>query len=363
MLVPAGLSATSATTQQNTASASATAHPLSGVGVTMGVKQSHSVTAQDNQPVTGARQSNTVTTDDRQLFANADWTPVPALTLSAGAKSEEMRVSSRGMGDGADQYHYAEPSASATAQLWSGAQMKLNSEDAVSPVNPYDFAALAQADSANSDLRVAPNREWRNQASLTQNLGDGGTLSATVTQARIESTTELALTPDGATAPASVSGGTRQQLDANLSMPLSRVGLPDTTLSSQATVRQSSIRDPLTGQMRRISGEVPRAAGVKLTHKDDAHHLEWGVTGNLATQQNFYQPAQVTALRTGSGVGAFVTYKPGKYVVSLNADGLLGGTRSQTDKLYNGTRMGSIETINRNSDSSPLVSVSVSQKF
>lgn len=363
MLVPAGLSATSATTQQNTASASATSHPLSDVGVTLGVSQSRSVTAQDNQPVTGTRQSNTVTTDDRQTFANVDWAVVPSITLGAGAKSEEMRVSSRGMGNDADQYRYTEPSASATALLWDGAQMKLSSEDSVSPVNPYDFAALAQADPANSDLHVAPNREWRNQASLTQNLDNGASLSATVTQARIESTTELALTPDGATAPASVSGGTRQQLDANLSMPLSSIGLPDTTLSSRATLRRSQIRDPLTGQARRVSGEVPREAGVKLTHRDDRHHLEWGVTGNLATEQSFYQPVQVTAMRTDSGVGAFITYKPGKYVVSLNAAGLIGGARSQTDTFYNGTRTGNIEATSRTSDASPLVSLSVSQKF
>jgi len=364
MLVPAGLSATSATTQQNTASASATAHPLPDVGVTMGVSQSHSVTAQDNQSVSGARQGNTVTADDRQVFASADWnTPIPSVALSAGVKSENMRVSSRGMGDDADQYRYATPNASATAKLWDGAQMKLSSEDAIAPVNPYDFAALAQTDPDNPNLRVEPNREWRNQASLTQSFDNGGALSATVTQARIESTTELALTPDGATAPASVSGGARQQLDANLSMPLSGIGLPDTTLSSQATLRQSRIRDPLTGQLRRVSGEVPRQAGVKLTHKDDRHHLEWGVTGNLATQQNFYQPAQVTALRTDSGIGAFITYKPGKYVVSLNANGLIGGARSQTDTFYNGTRSGNLETVNRTSDSSPLVSVSVSQKF
>jgi hypothetical protein len=230
-------------------------------------------------------------------------------------------------------------------------------------VNPYDFAALAQADPDNSNLRVEPNREWRNQASLTQNFDNGASLSAIVTQARIESATELALTPDGATTPASLSGGTRRQLDANLSMPLSGIGLPDTTLSSHATMRQSQIRDPLTGQSRRVSGEVPREASVKLTHKDDRHHLEWGVTGNLATQQSFYQPAQITTLRTDSRVGAFITYKPGKYVVSLNADGLLGGTRSQTDAFYDGTRMGNIESTSRTSDASPLVSVSVSQKF
>jgi hypothetical protein len=161
----------------------------------------------------------------------------------------------------------------------------------------------------------------------------------------------------------SIAGGTRRQIDASLSMPLSGVGLSGTTISSQATLRQSQVRDPVTGRMRRVSGEIPRQASVKITHKDDDHHLEWGVKGSLGTAQNFYQPAQTTALRTGSGVGAFVTYKPGKYTVSLNADGLIGGARSQVDTFYSGTRDGNVTAINRTGDNSPMVSVSVAQKF
>jgi hypothetical protein len=262
-----------------------------------------------------------------------------------------------------DEYRYTELYASATAALWDGAQMKLRSADTVSPVNPYDFAALAQAAGPDSGARIEPNREWRNQATLSQNLDNGGTLSATVTQARIESTTELGLTQTGATAPMSIAGGTRRELDANASLPLSAMGLPDTTFSSQAAVRQSRVRDPITGQIRRVSGETPRNASVTLAHKDDKHHLQWGVKGQIATEQRFYQPSQVTALRTDSGVGAFVTYNPGKYTVSLNAEGLVGGARSQTDTFYTGTRGTNVASVNRTEDSSPLVSVSVQQKF
>lgn len=362
-LVPAGLSSTTATTKTDSATATATTHPLATVGFTTGVTQSRAVTTQDNVPIGGTAQSNAVSTDDRKVFATADWSPLPFLQAKAGATAESMRVSSHGTENASDEYRYTEPQASLNAKLWDGAQAQLSTEDSVSPVNPYDFAALMQAAGPDTDLRVEPNREWRNQATVSQSFDNGGMLSATVTQARIESATELALTPSGAAAPISISGGTRRQLDANLSLPLATVGLGNTTLSSQATIRQSQIRDPITGQTRRLSGEVPREASVKLAHKDDRHHLEWGMTGSLATEQSFYQPAQVTSLRTDSGVGAFVTYNPGKYVVSLNATGLVGGTRSQTDTFYIGSRTGNIETTNRTSDSSPLVSVSVSQKF
>ncbi|HWA29911.1 MAG TPA: hypothetical protein VG867_02375 [Rhizomicrobium sp.] len=363
LLAPAGLLSASATTKTDTATAKAETQPLAGVGVTMGVSQTHAETTQDNVPMGGAAQSSAVSTDDRKAFASANWSPLPFLQVKAGAASETMNVSSRGAAKAADEYRYTEPYASATAQLWDGAHVKVSGADTVTPVNPYDFAALVQAAGPDSDLRVTPNREWRNQAGVTQNFDNGIALSATVTQARIESATELGFTPDGTVAPMSVSGGERRELDASLSMPLSGLGLPDTTISSQATLRRSHVRDPVTGQMRRASGEIPREAGVKVTHDDDAHHLEWGVTGNLATAQNFYQPAQVTALQTDSGVGAFITYKPGKYVVSLNASGLIGGARSQTDTFYLGSRAGNIESVNRTSDSSPLVSLSVSQKF
>ncbi|MGN6517008.1 MAG: hypothetical protein ACTHLR_14345 [Rhizomicrobium sp.] len=362
-LVPAGLSSTSATTRTENISATATAEPISRVGLTMGASQQSDVSTQDNVLAEGAAQNNAVATDDRKAFASADWSPLSFLQLKAGATSETMSVSTRGAANAGDQYRYTEPQVSATARLWDGAQMKVSGEDAVSPVNPYDFAALAQAAGPDTDLRVTPNREWRNQAEITQKFDNGGTLSATVTRARIESATELGLTPDGTTAPISISGGERRQLDASLSMPLSGIGLPDTAISSQATLRQSQLRDPVTGEMRRASGEIPRQASVKVTHHDDAHHLEWGVSGHLSTQQNFYRPAQLTALRSDSGVGAFITYKPGKYVVSLNADGLIGGARSQTDTFYNGTREGNVTATNRTGDSSPTVSVSVSQKF
>jgi hypothetical protein len=363
VLVPTGLASTSATTETDSATAKVQSHPLQGVGVTVGVSQSRAMIAQDNVPVGGRAQSSAVVTDNRQAFASADWTPVPFLQLEAGTKNETMQVSSRGASEAGDQYRYTEPSASATAQLWHGAQMQASSEDAVSPVNPYDFAALAQAAGPQTDLRVTPNREWRNQASITQNFDNGAKLSATVTQARIESTTELGLTASGVAVPTAVSGGARQQMDASITMPLSDIGLPNTTIASHATIRQSQVRDPITGRLRRASGEIPREANVRLTHEDHAHHLEWGVRANLGTEQSLYQPAQVTALRTESGVGAFLTYKPGKYAVSLNADGLLGGARSQTDTIYNGTRTGTVETTNRTSDASPLVSVSVSQTF
>jgi len=363
LLVPAGVSNSTATTKTDSATASATTRPVSGVAVTVGISQDHTEATQANVAVGGATQNNTVATDDKKAFANASWSPLSFLQANAGVSNQTTTVSTQGAANADDEYRHTAPNASATATLWKGAQAKLSTADVVSPVNPYDFAALVQASGDAANVQLKPNREWQNQATLSQSFDNGGALSATVTQARIESTTELGITATGAAAPMSVSGGTRREIDASLSLPLADYGLEGTTITSQAALRQSRVRDPVTGAVRRMSGEVPRQAGLKITHRDDAHHVQWGVTGSLATEQRFYQPAQMTALRTEPGVGAFVTYDPGKYTVSLNADGLIGGGRRQVDTFYSGTRSGNVLATNRSGDDSPMVSVSVSQKF
>jgi hypothetical protein len=42
---------------------------------------------------------------------------------------------------------------------------------------------------------------------------------------------------------------------------------------------------------------------------------------------------------------------------------LIGGARSQVDTFYSSTRDGNVTAVNRTGDSSPMVSVSVQQKF
>lgn len=363
VLMPAGLARTTVTTQENSATAAATIEPFDGARVTAGVSERHTLTTQNNLPVGGSPQNSSVTVDDRQAFASLQWTPIQLLTINASGKLETAQATSQATAHAADDFRYAEPSVSAAVHPWTGGTLTASAEEAVSPINTGDFAALAEAAGPDTALRLAPNREWHNQTSFTQTFDNGASISVSGTQANLQSTTELTLADLGA-APVSVSGGTRREFDASLSVPLSGIGLSNTSVTSQAKWQQSQIRDPLTGQIRRASGEIPREAQIRITHEDNAHHLEWGVTGDLGTRQTIYQPAEIAKLHTGSGIGAFVRYKPvNNYVVSLNANGLVGGARSQTAWLYSGSREGNLESVNRTSDASPLVSLSVSRAF
>jgi hypothetical protein len=362
-LVPSGLSAASAMSETDSEEGTATAHPLADLNLTVGAGEAHTITTSNSAPLSGALQSSSVVADSRQVFGKAEWSPFSFLKLDGEEKSLSMGASTTGAARLNNQYRYDEPSASATLSLWSGADVKAGAQEAVAPINTADFAALSAAASAGTVTQLAPDREWRNQLGFDQKLGDAS-FSANVTQARIQSTTELTLTGAGAVSPVSVTGGARQQADVNLSLPLRGLGLANTSIETQGTWQQSRIRDPLTGEYRAVSGETPRQGTFKIVHKDDTNHLQWGVKGSLATDQNIYQPAEVSQIHTGSGVGAFVQYKPGDYTLALNVDGLVGGNRSEADTYYNYDRAdGGINRNDRIENTDPLVSFSLSRAF
>jgi hypothetical protein len=360
-LVPTGLSAASAMSETDAETGTATAHPLDDLSLTLGAGDTHTTTANNSAPLSGNIQSNSVIADSHDVFAKAAWSPFSFLKLDGEEKSESMGASTAGAARLDDEYHYQVPSASATLSLWSGADVKAAVEEAVSPINTADFAALSAAASSGAATQIAPDREWRNQLSFDQKLGDAK-LSASITQARIQSTTELTLTDAGAVSPVSVAGGARQEANVDLSLPLDGLGLADTSVETQGAWQQSRIHDPLTGEYRAVSGETPHQGMLKIVHKDGAHHLQWGVKGSLATDQNIYQPAEVSQFHTGSGVGAFVQYKPGDYALALNVDGLAGGNRSEADTYYSYDRAdGGVDRTDRIENTSPLVSFSLSR--
>jgi hypothetical protein len=363
-LSPPGVSGTNALTTTQSARASATANPFAGVSVTAGVSDSRAQSASESRPLVGTAQASAVASDDRQTFLKAGWSPFSFLTLNAQEKSVSIGASARAPDAITDQYRYEEPGVSASLGLWNGAQLKARVEDAVAPINLANLAMLSSAAGAGQTPQIAPDRDRRGELGFRQTFPGGATVSASASAARIESTTELTMTEAGDVAPVSVTGGMRRRADLALSLPLAGLGLSDTSIDSQATWNWSRIRDPMTGTPRAVSGQVPCTADLRLVHQNAVGDLKWGMTATLATDQEIYQPAEVSEIHSDSGLGAFVQYKPGKYALSLDVDGLVGGARSEADSYYLDDRADSgIDRIERTADSDPLVTFTLSRSF
>lgn len=309
----------------------------------------------------GSDNSTHLQTGDTQVSASLSYRATDKVTVNAGATVETQTANLDGSNANSATYSYVKPQAGVEVTPWHGATAKLGAEQAVEPINGANYMALANLSGRPQDLKIAPDRAWQTQASLEQKLG-AASLSASIAQGANGSATELAPITGGQT-PASVALKKKQKATIALTLPLEPFGLSDTQLQSQATWRNSLVRDPVTGAYRRASGEAPREASVGLTKNLSAKDTKIGLTGNLGTTREFYQVGQTTAVRTEPGMGAFLSYTPGPMSMNLSVDGLVGGSQQYSDTFYEGSRNGPIASTANRKAGNTHVSFSLSKKF
>ncbi|QUD86485.1 hypothetical protein [Phenylobacterium montanum] len=325
----------------------------------------------------GAEQRNILDTalaqaaapESQRLFATATqdahaglkWRLTSWLSLNAGGKLEMADAQWRGpsTSGGATAagltYAFIEPSVDGAVTLPGKGQLDLSLTRAVSPIDAGAFATFAATEDRAASARFGPNREWRYRLSFDQKLA-AMKLSAAVTQARIESATELGPVGADTQAPVAVTGGERQQVDLDLSAPLAAIGLPSLTLTSSGTWRNSRLRDPFTGEMRRASAESPQTAKIALVQSLAGLKARWGLEGQFGGDLALYQMSQISRVSVDDSLGGFVEYAPGSFALRLQVDGLYGGGRQTTDTIFAGPRAnGFVERVDHHVDDGQAV--------
>ncbi len=281
-------------------------------------------------------------TDSQSATAGVKWRAASWLTFDAKGQVDQASAEWRGAGvDGnaaiADtRLDYADfaPSVSTVVTLPWQDHLNLSVEHAVTPISAQTFSTYAAVEDRDPDARLGPGREWRYRLSVDQTVGDLIKLNAAVTEAQIESTTELGPVAEGLQAPVSTPGGQRQEMDLSFSAPLPSFGLPAVTLQGQGAWRDSEVRDPFTGEYRRASSESPMDATLGVVQSLPDHRTRWGLEGRFGGDQAVYQMSQVTMIHVADSVGGFVEYQPGPFALRLQVDGLYGGDRDATDVIF-----------------------------
>lgn len=282
--------------------------------------------------------------DERgDLTSQLAWTISPKLSLELADKLVSRSVS-WGQAGLSDDYVALEPRAEAVLKPMPGAEWSLAVEHATSPLQISQFAALAEAaETAQSPAaanRLRPDESWRLKAAVAHKFGGGGALSVAYTQADLESSTELVEIAPGVQAPGSVFGGQRRQWDLSLKLPLELIGLDALSLQSSGVVRQSEIPDPITGEMRAPSGEVPYEARLGLVADLPRRGVRLGLQSQAAGPQTVYSLTRVDEVSVSPSLGAFIEYRPADLAVRLQLDDLAGADRRYTSVLYGDSRDG-----------------------
>lgn len=290
------------------------------------------------------------------------WSASKRLSFDAGAQVAYTDLDWRNFAQNRQGYASSEPKVGATLTPWTGARWALSYGLAVTPVDLGAFVTVAEnlqragENGALTDL--APNREWRTQARFSQTLPGAGSLSVGVTEAKLESITELTRNVAGADLPGTVTGGSRQQVDMSLAVPLTAVGLDGLSVETGGAVRRSDIVDPITGATRRLSGEAPYDAHVALAQDVKSLALRIGVQANAQGAQVSYTPEEISTAAQAQSLGMFVEYRPQAFALRLQVDGLAGAERDYNDVYYDGSRAsGRIVRTDQRQDGGPAFSL------
>ncbi|HEX4180538.1 MAG TPA: hypothetical protein VHY32_07075 [Caulobacteraceae bacterium] len=305
---------------------------------------------------------------DQNAAAGLKWKLASWFNLKAQGRLETGSAQWRGApaGEAATgasvSYAYVEPALTGALTTPGRGDLSLTFERAVSPLDQGVFSTFAAVEDRSADARITPNREWRYRLNFNQTLADQMRLSAALIEARIESATELGLVGPDLQAPISVSGGQRQEADVSLSAPLAMLGLPSFTLKGAGVWKSSQVRDPITGELRRASGEAPRTGTLDLVQSLADSGATWGLEGRFGGDESLYQASQTTSISVADSLGGFVEYRPGAFAVRLQVDGLYGGERNATDLYYEGSRAsGMIARIDHRSDDGQAVRLVLSK--
>jgi hypothetical protein len=320
-----------AESRQSGVDAAATLTPVSPVDLK--VAASVSTQLQHSLDITGsgAQTGDLVQNDARRLSATLSWKPWSAVRLEAGGRMESDALA-WSAGRVATQPQI-DPSASLSINPWTGASWRLSLDRTATPLTAEQF--IGYAGDTVSMAAAAPNREWRYGAAFAQKAGPLD-LSASVLQAHVQSYAYLAAMGPYA-ARVGFGEGDRSEVSAGLAAPLPLPWLAPFTLKATGVWRASTVQDPLTGVIGRLSGERPYDASLTLSQSFGAF-MRWGMTAKASGAQRTFGASEIASLSSSAGLGGFLQYRTRPVTLQLTLDNILGGERDERDMFFAGAR-------------------------
>ena len=299
----------------------------------------------------------------QRLFARLAWRVSPYVSLEAGQTAQSFTVGWRGADALQSQDGYLTPSLAVVVTPAPDTLWRVDLEETVAPVDPAKFAAYAELATPGAGSAPQPDRGWRYGLSVEHRLAGDVKLAARATQWRLASVTDLGPVGSGE-APVGIGGGARQQLDLNLSAPLTALGLPGASLGGELTWRRSHVRDPFTRVRRPISGEAPYRAQLQLSGSLPTPAVSWSLVAKTDGPQSLYQMSTVTSLAAAAGLDGAVHYDAGQVRFSLELDNLVGGLRQVTTYSWSGSRTDGVpDRIERRNDDARAVRISLRRRL
>jgi len=278
-------------------------------------------------------------------FIDGTWRASPTVTAELEMRYETSVLSQSGDSNLTKPLSYAKPRFQTIWRPTPKQELRFVVERQVGQLNFDDFVSSANlvndnVKAGNRDL--VPDRTTRIELTWERRFWERGSLTVTAQRDDVTALVDHVPVFDNGTvldAMGNIGDGQRDQLRANLTMPLDPLCLAGVTVRAEGNLRESDVTDPATGQTRRFSGETPINGWISLTHDIPSQQLRWGMQLNSQEASRYYEANEFDHYITPSRLSAFVEYRPqSQWTVRVFGErmGQLPSQRERT--IYDGLR-------------------------
>ncbi|TVS18444.1 MAG: TonB-dependent receptor [Gammaproteobacteria bacterium] len=221
---------------------------------------------------------------------------------------------------------------------------QLNFEDFVTATFFEDEGLLE----GNPDLE--PESTWIAELSQEQRFAGGSAVTLTLFHHWISDVEDLLALPNEV--PGNIGNGRRWGIKAQATFPLDQLGLTDARLDFRGRWQDSSVRDPVTGRRRNLSGIRGDSGSIPFRDEDNAYavniefrqdfqaaRVAWGFGAVRRAERTLFKLDELDVFNEGTQLSAFIeTTRWLGIKMRLEGDNLLDFDRTRDRTVYVGAR-------------------------
>jgi len=265
-----------------------------------------------------------------------------AFDLEAAARFETSTITLTGDAEQEKTLSFFKPSLLASWDVSASTQLRLRLEREVGQLDFEDFAASTDisdgvVSAGNPDLE--PETADVFELAVEHRFWERGAATLTLRHEEVQSVVDLIPIDRRFDAPGNIGDGTRDAVSLSLNVPLDRLGVSGGLVRFTGTRRWSSVRDPVTGEDRRISGERPFEGMVTLSRDVPAWRSSFVLEGDLAWTQTSYRLRQIQTIDQGGWWKLYWDWTPRPDLAfRFQIENFTSRERVRTRTLYAGPR-------------------------
>ena len=297
------------------------------------------------------------------------WPLATGLTVQATLGGEYSRL--RQAGPDGQTRTFWRPKGSAALTWTATPRMTVNAElrRNVGQLSFFDFTASVDLQNNNAtagNRQIVPEQSWRAAMRVTRSLGAAGSLTLGGYHEWITDIVDaipLSATEEGI---GNLPSARRWGLTFSGTIVFDSLGWQGVRLTASGEIRDSSVRDPVTGATRRISEDLVRTANVELRHDIPGTELAWGAELFTERYAPFFRLDEVSSSVFSEPITTvFVEHKDVfGLTVRLALRNVLNGADMSRRDIYVARRNGPIESRERQTRNIfPFIGLSINGSF